>query len=88
MRPEPHIAGSAGTLPSLLSKDALQAWKDADNAACDAERCLYAAWYAYRSSGCSVPALLQHRATTTRALARQRLNEAIAARKSAAHQGT
>ena len=72
---------------SLHSKDALQAWKDADDAAWEAERCLYAAWYAYRSSGCSVPAPLQQRATTARALARQRLNEAIAANKAAADQG-
>jgi len=88
MRPERLTAGSAGAMPSLHSKDALQAWKDADDEAGEAERCLYAAWYAYRSSRCSVPALLQHRATTTRALARQRLNEAIAANKAAADQGT
>ena len=66
---------------------ALQAWKDADDAAFEAERCLYAAWDAYRCSGGSVPAHLQHRATMARALARRKLNEAIAAGKAAVQAG-
>lgn len=70
--------------PALEAADALLAWKEAEAIAWEAERCLYAAWYAYRSSGLAVPALLQHRATTTRALARQKLDQAIAASKWAA----
>jgi hypothetical protein len=66
---------------------ALQAWKEADAAAFEAERCLYAAWDAYRRTGGSVPAHLQHRATMARALARRRLNEAIAANKAAGQGG-
>jgi hypothetical protein len=84
MRPEGPPAGAAGSALSQRSKLALQAWQEADDAAREAERCLYAAWDAYRSSRSSVPALLQSRATEARALARSRLDEAIAARKAAA----
>jgi ferric-dicitrate binding protein FerR (iron transport regulator) len=87
MRSEAGTAGSAGTTLASHSQDALQAWKEADDSAWEAERRLYAAWHAYRSSGHSVPALLQHRATTARALARRRLDEAIAASKTASQQG-
>ena len=76
----PLRAGPVGAgCPALESGDALRAWKEAEAIAWEAERCLYAAWYAYRSSGLAVPALLQHDATTTRALARQKLDQAIAA---------
>lgn len=77
MRPDRSAAEAVG---------ALQAWKEADDTASEAERCLYSAWYAFRSSGRSVPALLQHRATAARALARRRLDEAIAAGKATSDQ--
>ncbi|GAB3766481.1 hypothetical protein GCM10028796_25780 [Ramlibacter monticola] len=84
MQPEPRTGTPAGDAPPPRTSDALQAWKDADETASEAERCLYAAWHAYRASGRSVPALLQHRATMARMVARQRLHEAIAANKAAA----
>jgi hypothetical protein len=84
MRPDAPSAGLAGLAISPRSKGAVQAWQEADDTAREAERCLYAAWYAYRCSGGPVPALLQHRATLTRAHARSKLNEAVAANKAAA----
>jgi hypothetical protein len=74
----------APSRPALEPDGALLAWKEAEAIAWEAERCLYAAWYAYRSSRLAVPAVVQHHATTTRALARQRLDEAIASGKGAA----
>ena len=81
--PQPLRAGPVDVRrgPALEPKAAFLAWKEAEAMAWEAERCLYAAWYAYRSSGLSVPALLQHHATTARKLARQRLDEAIVASK-------
>ena len=83
MRPEPRTDHPSGA-PPPSPKAALLAWKDAEDKAWEAERCLYAAWHAYRSSGRLVPALLQERATAARALARRMLDEAIAAGKAAA----
>jgi hypothetical protein len=59
----------------------LQAWKEADACACEAERRLYAAWHAYLCSGSSVPPLLQQHATTARAHAAGKLRDAVAARR-------
>jgi hypothetical protein len=84
LRPPRAGPVGAGCRPALESGDALRAWKEAEAIAWEAERCLYAAWYAYRSSGLAVPALLQHHATTTRALARHKLDQAIAASHRAA----
>jgi hypothetical protein len=63
---------------------AVQAWKEADDAAGEAERHLYAAWHAYLASGTSVPALLQQHATRAREHAMRKLTEAVAANKAAA----
>lgn len=71
---------------SLVLPDSrcLDAWKEADDAAREAERRLYAAWHAYLCSGTSVPPLLQQHATSARAHAARQLRAAVAARRAAA----
>jgi hypothetical protein len=71
---------------SVSLQAAVQAWKEADDAAGEAERHLYAAWHAYLASGTSVPAQLQQHATRARAYAMRKLTEAVAAHKAAADQ--
>ena len=87
VRPIERVPGKLAEQLGKVVEEAQVAWKEAEDTAFEAERCLYAAWDAYRCSGGSVPAHLQHRATMARALARRKLNEAIAAGKAAVQAG-
>ena len=82
MRPESDSAGlSRLVLPDAASFEA--SWKEADDAAREAERRLYAAWHSYLCSRTPVPVSLQQLATTTRAHAALELRAAVAARRAA-----
>ena len=81
-RPEPSSASYAGLV--LPDSGSFEAWEEADDAAREAERRLYAAWHAYLCWRTPVPVLLQQLATTARAHAALKLRAAVAARRAAA----